>query len=96
MSDLCGLKQRERLEKIQSHFLKQVLSVSMCTLNYLIRLETAVTGMECLLIGRALNYYAKIQGVEENRFSKICLEKLEFGLKSKQSEEVGLVYTIEK
>ena len=46
------------------------------TPNYMIRLETGRTKMECRIVTGALKYLARLQGMEEDRFPRICLERL--------------------
>ena len=75
-SSVWGLGQGEELEKIHSKFIKQLLNISQHTPNYMTRLETGKTKLECRILTGALKYFAKLQGMDEDRFPRTCLEKL--------------------
>ena len=66
----------EELEKIQSMFFRKLLCVLQCTPGYAIRVEMNITSLELKCFKLILNFIQRILRMKNNRFPKICFEKL--------------------
>lgn len=76
----------EEIEKIQTLFLKRVLDVPIDSPNHAVRLETECIQLAYDIFGRALSWLERVLNLEDGRFPKLCLARLN-DLAAKQSCE---------
>ncbi len=75
-SDVWGLNESAKIEKIQNTFMRKLLHLPFNSPGYLIRMETGILPTTYHILRRSLFWLNKVHAHDDTRLTKICLQEL--------------------
>ena len=76
-AEIWALRYCDTLETAQSRYFKSIFRWQRCTPHYVMRQETGKDKIEASVVKSALNWFHRVKNMQESRFPKICLTRLE-------------------